>query len=77
MTQAQALTAARTYYIELAQACINDANKGILLVNDLPKFITWQKQAIEAFKAGKNDHTFTMQQRAHYIQTGECVALLS
>jgi hypothetical protein len=77
MTNVQALKAARNYYIELAQLCIDDANKGILLVNDLPKFIAWQEQAIEAFKEGKNDHTFTMRQRVHYIQTGDCVALLS
>ena len=30
----------------------------------------------EAALAGEFDHTLTFMQRAHYMQTGECVALL-
>ena len=41
---------------------------------------TEQREKMAARKAsalaGEFDHTFTFMQRAHYMQTGECVALL-
>lgn len=72
----ESMQAARQYYADNAQACIDDAVSGRVFVNDLPGYIIRTQQAAADDLAGKNDHTFTMRQRAYSIQTGKCVALL-
>lgn len=74
----ESILSARQYFADLAMACLEDAKKGGVLASDYPI----EKYAQDCHKdrdeslAGKNDHTFTFLQRAYYIQTGECVALL-
>ena len=72
----ESIKAARKFYADNASACINDAVSGRVFVNDLPRYITRQAQNGADYLAGKSDNSFTMQQRALYIQTGECPALL-
>jgi hypothetical protein len=45
-------------------------------VNDRESYFSWRREQIEEAHAGKLDHSFTFLQRAHTIQTGECIALL-
>lgn len=66
----------RQWYADNAQACIDEAVSGDVKVNDLAKYIEWNKQKIVDSLTGKSDHTFTFIQMAYYIQTGECVPLL-
>jgi len=56
---------------------INEATSGKVFVNDLSSYTAWQNEMMADDLAGKQDHTFTFLQRALWIQTGECVPLLS
>lgn len=67
----------RQYYIDNCAACIVEAVSGAVRVNDLDKYIAWNKERAERFKTGENDNTFTFIQMAVYLQTGESVPLLS
>lgn len=66
----------RQWFADNAQACIDQAVSGEVFVNNLGDYIESQMQQIEDCLEGKWDHTFAFQQRAVYIQTGECHALL-
>jgi phenolic acid decarboxylase len=72
----ESILAAREFYVKNAQASITKAKSGLIFVNDLPSYIKRQEETICNFTSGIYDHTFTMQQRAHYIRTGAEVALL-
>ncbi len=67
----------RQHFADLHQACIDDATNGKYRVNDLDRYIEQQNQLIVDSLAGKSDHTFTFQQRAHYLATGESIPFLS
>lgn len=67
----------RQWFADNAQACIDEAVSGNVKVNNLQKYIEWQKQRAADSLAGKSDHTFTFIQMAYYIQSGECIPLLS
>lgn len=71
------LNAARQFFIDNAHAQINAVRCGEMKVNDVDKFIDCKIEAMLDYESGRYDHTFTMMQRAHYIQTGESVALLT
>jgi hypothetical protein len=73
----ETMQATREWYAENARQCIAEAESGAVRVNDLPSYVAWREQAIADSLAGKGDHTFAFLQRAHFIQTGECVPLLS
>ena len=73
----ESIQAAREWFATNALACIHEASTGKVRVNDLPKYISECTQLHEDALVGKLDHTFTFWQRAHFIQTGECVPLLS
>jgi hypothetical protein len=45
-------------------------------VNDIRTYIKWQQILKDDTLAGSYDHTLTFLQKAYWIQTGECVALL-
>jgi len=72
----EAMLAARQWFADNAQACIAEAERGEVRVNDLAGYIASRRQDAADALAGKHDHTFAFRQRAQYIQTGECVPLL-
>lgn len=74
---AETIQRTREHFADISRRCIEGARSGEMRVNDLPRYIAWQEQCIADSLAGKSDHTFTFLQRAHYLQTGECVPLLS
>jgi len=66
----------RQWFADNCQACINDAISGEQKVNDITSYIVWQTESKQNALIGKWDYTFAFLQRAHFMQTGECVALL-
>jgi len=67
----------REHFVENQYACIAEAESGEVRGNDLPSYVADCHTAIADINAGKWDHTFTFLQRAHWLQTGDCVALLN
>ena len=72
----QAISAARYWFASNCYACIAQALNGTFRVNDISEYEATQTKRAEDYLSGKFDHTFTLLQRAWYIQTGESVALL-
>ena len=73
---AESIQAARQFYVDLDQRSIAKAISGELRVKDLESYIEWKQESI-ARSTGENvEVSFTLLQKAHTIQTGECVALL-
>lgn len=72
----ESIQAARQWFHDNALACIAEVESGEVKVNDLEKFRAWKTESAADALAGKYDHTLAFLQRAHFIQTGECVALL-
>lgn len=73
---AEANQAARQWYADNALACIANVESGAVRVNDPETYRAWRMQSHDDALAGKHDHTLAHIQRAHYIQTGESIALL-
>ena len=73
----ETILATRQWFADNARACIDSATTGEFHVNDLDKWVATLNHEIMASLRGENDHTLAFMQRALYIQTGECVALLS
>lgn len=73
----EAIQAARQFFADNALACIAEVESGAVRVNDREAYFAWNRQAHADALAGKNDHTFTFRQRAHFIQFGEMVPLFS
>lgn len=73
---AESIQAARQYFADNELACIKEVCSGKVRVNDIDDYFTWCLQRRADYLAGRNDHTFTLLQYAHYIQTGEMRALL-
>ena len=72
----ESIQATRRWFHDNALACIADVEDGSIKVNDPEAYFAQQRRyAVEALE-GKWDHTLAFLQHAHYIQTGECVALL-
>lgn len=67
----------REWYADNARACIEEATAGKFHVNDLAKYVSWQRERIRESLSGEWDNTLTFVQRAVYLQTGESVPLLS
>lgn len=72
----ESVIATRQWFADNAKACIDEALSSDIRVNDLESYIEWQRELATAAMLGYHDHTFTFRQRAWFIQTGECVALL-
>lgn len=70
------IIATRAAFVAIYHACIDEAISGVVRVNDLGEYIAWRLDSIAAMERGESDHTFTFAQRAHSIQTGECVPFL-
>jgi hypothetical protein len=66
----------RQWFLDNTQACIDEAISGDVKVNDINSYVESTLKRMDDIEAGEWDHTFTFQQRAVYIQTGECHALL-
>jgi hypothetical protein len=65
----------REHFRDIHLACIRDAEDGTTRVNDLPGYVSWQQAAI-ADVMNTERFSVTFLQRAHWLQTGECIALL-
>ena len=67
----------RQWYHDNAMKCINNVKIGKDLVYcDKEEYYKLEEQKALRYINGLNDYTFSFQQRAYYIQTGECIALL-
>lgn len=75
-TKEQAVVAARQWFADNAQACIDEAISGQVRVNNLASYVADQTQRIQDCLAGNWDHTLAFQQRVVYVQTGVCHAIL-
>lgn len=73
----ETITTTRQWFADNCQACINDAISGAQKVNDLVYYVNKKTEHKADALSGKWDHTFSFLQRAHFVQTGECVALLN
>lgn len=72
----ETIRATRQWFADNAHACIAEARSGAVRVNDLPAYIAWREESAVAALRGDYDHSLTFLQRATYIQTGDCPALL-
>ena len=75
----ESIIACRKWFADNADACVREAeDRTAPLASHYPIELYREKMAARKASAlaGEFDHTFTFMQRAHYIQTGECVALL-
>lgn len=72
----ETILSTRKHFAENAQACIDEVLCGDVKVDDRETYLSWHIQDMVEFMAGERDHTFTFLQRAYWIQTGDCVALL-
>jgi hypothetical protein len=71
------MQATREWFAENQLACIRDVESGEVKVNDRERYFAWCIQQRQDALAGRWDHTATFLQRAYFIQTGDCPALLS
>lgn len=75
----ESILACRQWFADNADACVREAEDGTApLASHYPIELYRENMAARKASAlaGEFDHTFTFMQRAHYMQTGECVALL-
>lgn len=72
----ESIQKAREWFRDNALACIEEVRSGEVKVNDPEEYFAWCNERAKNAMEGKSDHTFAFMQRAHFIQTGECVALL-
>ncbi|OME55423.1 hypothetical protein BSK59_13170 [Paenibacillus odorifer] len=72
----ESIQKAREWFADNAQACIDEVLNGEVKVNDQDSYIKWRQENINDALKGRYDHTLSFLQRAHTIQTGECIALL-
>lgn len=66
----------KQYFIDIHHKCITGASEGKFFVNDLNSYIDWQQEMINDLDNGKSDYSFTFIQRAYWLQSGQCIALL-
>lgn len=66
----------RKWFHDNSIACIEEAKSGKVFVNDPESYFEWRNEEAKEYMEGKHDHIVAFLQRAYYIQTGECVALL-
>ena len=75
----ESIIACRQWFADNQQACIEGALDGTLGLAshvNVTEYIEACQRKQDSIEVGEQDHTFTFMQRAHYMQTGECVALL-
>jgi len=67
----------RLYFIDNLKACIADAESGETRVNNLTEYVAWCNKRINSLYIGESDNNLTFAQHALYVQTGECIGILS
>lgn len=67
----------RDLLIAEAQAVIDATLSGQDRPNNPEKWIAYWQRHIEDVREGRADRTFYFRQRAHYLDTGECVPVLA
>ena len=72
----ETIRATRQWFADNAHACIAEAQSGAVRVNNLGAYTAWREDSAAAALRGDYDRSLTFRQRATYIQTGECPALL-
>lgn len=65
----------RKHFADIYRACIREAEDGTTRVNNLESYRTWREDAIAEVMTTER-FTVTFLQRAHWLQTGESIALL-
>jgi hypothetical protein len=80
---AESIKAAHEWYADNARACIAEVKSGAVRVNDDAAYFAWRESDAATHDAHANGtasaeyrYSFAFLQRAHTIQTGECIALL-
>lgn len=66
----------RKWFADNAIACIEEVKSGEVYVNDREYYFKWREKEAKEYMEGKHDHVLAFLQRAHFIQTGESIALL-
>ncbi len=66
----------RQWFADNSLACIDEVKSGKVRVNNPDSYFAERLQNAKDSLDGKHDHTLAFKQRAHFIQTGECPALL-
>lgn len=75
----ESIISARQWYADNCHACIDEVLSGrvVLPSHTAPlDYFAWQKSQATKSMAGEYDHSLAFMQKAHYLQTGESVALL-
>ncbi len=76
MISEESVLAARQWFSQNALECMREVESGNLRVNDPESYKRDCIRRSEEYLAGLWDHTQAFRQRAFYIQTGECPAIL-
>lgn len=76
MITPETVTRTRQWFAENYQACIDEALSGEVFVNNLPLYVEQMAKRKAEALSGRCDHTLAFRQKAVYIQTGECHAIL-
>lgn len=76
MITPETVKATRHWFAENYQACIDEAISGKVFVNNLPLYVEQMTKRKAEALSGQYDHTLTFRQKAVYIQTGVCHAIL-
>jgi hypothetical protein len=72
----ESIQSTRKWFSDNSIACIEEVKNGKVWVNDEEYYFNWRNKAAKEYIEGLHDHTVAFLQRAYFIQTGECVALL-
>lgn len=73
----QTMQETRQFFADNKDACIAEVLSGAVKVNNNESYFKWMLEMKAEALCGGQDHIFTFLQRAYYIQTGECIALLA
>lgn len=72
----QTVLKTRQWFHDNSLACIEEVKSGKVKVNNADAYFAERMQNAKDSLEGKHDHTLNFRQRAHFIQTGECPAIL-
>lgn len=70
------ITQTRQHFADIHRQCITDILENNKVVNNLESHLAFREKTIASFLAGDYDNTIPFQQYAHYLESGECVAIL-
>lgn len=80
---AESVASAHRWFADNARACIAEMERGEVMVTDPAAYRAWREESAKLHDAcaadpelSKEHISFALLQRAHTIQTGECIALL-